>query len=325
MSKRLRESREVIEYSNSSRLRQNSEYYEWRTGSGRSPMANMIHLEEKKGVAMVYLNRPEAYNAFDLDMVQRLSETLITLALDRNIAGVVISGKGHAFCAGGDLRWVNNHADSAKVANATSRLRQSGYDGRAAGKDSLSEAFHELAARFHQAIIEIRRMPKPVVAAVNGLAAGGGFSLVLSCDFRVMATSAILKQGYTSSGLSIDGGGSFILPRLVGAARALEIAAFDRPISAEKALKWGLVTEMVDDGQTVETAFELVCKLKKRSLDSFAASKKLITDSFNTSFETHLENERNLLSFVAGQPNGVEGVTAFLEKRPPVFEAPSGK
>jgi len=274
-------------------------------------MANMIHLEEKEGVAFVYLNRPEAYNAFDLDMVQRLSEMLTSLALDRNIAGVVISGKGKAFCAGGDLRWVNNHADSAKVANATT-----------AGKDSLSKAFHELAARFHQAIIEIRRMPKPVVAAVNGLAVGGGFSLVLSCDFRVMATSAILKQGYTSSGLSIDGGGSFILPRLVGAARALEIAAFDRPISAEKAAEWGLITEMVDDGQTVETAFELVCKLKKRSLDSFAASKKLMTDSFNTSFETHLENERNLLSFVAGQPSGAEGVAAFLEKRPPVFEAP---
>lgn len=82
---------------------------------------------------------------------------------------------------------------------------------------------------------------------------------------------------------------------------------------------------MVDDGKTVETAFELVCKLKKRSLDAFAASKKLMTDSFNTSFETHLENERNLLSFVAGQPNAVEGVTAFLEKRPPVFEIPSGK
>jgi len=264
-------------------------------------MANTIHLEEKEGVAFVYLNRPEAYNAFDLDMVQRLSETLIALALDRNIAGVVISGKGNAFCAGGDLRWVNGQGNN------------------------LSKAFHELAARFHQAIIEIRRMPKPVVAAVNGLAAGGGFSLALSCDFRVIATSAVLKQGYTSNGLSIDGGGSFILPRLVGAARALEIAAFDRPISAEKASQWGLVTEMVDDGQTVETAFELVCKLKKKSLDSFSASKKLITDSFNTSFETHLENERNLLSFVADQPNGVEGVTAFLEKRPPVFEAPSGK
>ena len=248
---------------------------------------------------MVYLNRPEAYNAFDLDMVQRLAETLTDLALDRNIIGVVISGKGKAFCAGGDLQWVNTH------------------------RENPSKAFHQLAARFHQAILEIRRMPKPVVAAVNGLAAGGGFSMALVCDFRVMAKSAILKQGYTSNGLSIDGGGSFILPRLVGAARALEVLAFDRPISAEKASQWGLVTEMTDDGQTVETAFDMVSKLKKRSPDSFAASKKLVTDSFNTGFETHLENERELLSFVAGRPNGAEGVTAFLEKRPPAFKMPS--
>ena len=260
-----------------------------------------IELEEKNGVAFVYLNRPEAYNAFDRDMVQRLAEVLIALALDQNIAGVVISGKGKAFCAGGDLRWIQGH-----------------------GKNP-SEAFHELAARFHQAILEIRRMPKPVVAAVNGLAAGGGFSMALSCDFRIMAKSASLKQAYTSSGLSIDGGGSFILPRLVGAAKALEIAAFDPSINAEKALSWGLITEMADDGRTVETAFDLICKLKKRSLTSFAASKKLITDSFNTSFETHLENERNLLSWVAGQPNGLEGLAAFLEKRPPAFQAPSGK
>ena len=264
-------------------------------------MEKTIELEEKNGVAFVYLNRPEAYNAFDRDMVQRLAEVLIALALDQNIAGVVISGKGRAFCAGGDSRWIQGH-----------------------GKNP-SEAFHELAARFHQAILEIRRMPKPVVAAVNGLAAGGGFSMALSCDFRIMAKSASLKQAYTSSGLSIDGGGSFILPRMVGAAKALEIAAFDPSINAEKALSWGLITEMADDGRTVETAFDLICKLKKRSLTSFAASKKLITDSFNTSFETHLENERNLLSWVAGQPNGLEGLAAFLEKRPPAFQAPSGK
>lgn len=264
-------------------------------------MADPIYFEVKNGAAIVYLNRVEAYNAFDLNMVTRLAETLIALALDRNIAGVVISGKGKAFCAGGDLRWAFDH------------------------RDNLSKAFHQLAAQFHQAILEIRRMPKPVIAAVNGLAAGGGFSMALSCDFRVMASSAILKQGYTSNGLSIDGGGSFMLPRLLGTARALEIAAFDAPIKAEKALKWGLITEMVDDGETVNKAYDLICTLKKRSLDSFAASKQLMTDAFNTSFETHLENERNLLSSVAGRPNGLEGLTAFLEKRPPVFEAPGGE
>jgi 2-(1,2-epoxy-1,2-dihydrophenyl)acetyl-CoA isomerase len=158
-------------------------------------MAKTIHLEEKKGIAVVYLNRPEAYNAFDLAMVQRLAETLSTWPSTRTLPVWSSRGKGKAFCAGGDLQWVNTH------------------------DDNLPKAFHQLAARFHQAILEIRRMPKPVVAAINGLAAGGGFSMALSCDFRVMATSAILKQGYTSNGLSIDGGGTFILPRLVGAGK----------------------------------------------------------------------------------------------------------
>jgi 2-(1,2-epoxy-1,2-dihydrophenyl)acetyl-CoA isomerase len=179
--------------------------------------------------------------------------------------------------------------------------------------------FHELAARYHQAILEIRRMPKPVVAAINGLAAGGGFSIALACDFRIMEASAILRQAYTSNGLSIDGGGTYTLPRLIGMAKALEIAAFDTPINAEKALSWGLVTEVVDDGDGVKKAVELVQEIQNRSLSSFAASKKLMTDSFHTPFETRLENERNLLSWAADQPDGREGIRAFLEKRKPAF------
>jgi asparaginyl-tRNA synthetase len=119
-------------------------------------------------------------------------------------------------------------------------------------------AFHALAAAYHQAIVEIRRMPKPVVAAVNGLAAGGGFSMALACDFRVMAKSAVFRQAYTSNGLSVDGGGTYTLPRLVGLAKAMEILTFDRPISAEQALAWGLVTEMVEDGQEVNRATGMV-------------------------------------------------------------------
>ncbi len=150
--------------------------------------------------------------------MDRLSATLISLAVDPDVRGVIVSGKGKAFCAGGDLKWVATSATGSVA------------------------AFHELAARFHQAVLEIHRMPKPVIAAINGVAAGGGFSLALACDFRVMAQSATLRQAYTSSGLSIDGGGSFALPRLVGHARALEIMAFDRPIASEQAQSWGLVT-----------------------------------------------------------------------------------
>ncbi|MFH1627535.1 MAG: enoyl-CoA hydratase-related protein [Pseudomonadota bacterium] len=258
-------------------------------------MVQTINLKKTDGTALITFNRPEAYNAFDLDMVQLLAETLIALALDPGVTGVVISGEGKAFCAGGDLRWVSG------------------------GGKNYGAMFHELAARYHQAILEIRRMPKPVVAAINGLAAGGGFSIALACDFRIMEASAILRQAYTSNGLSIDGGGTYTLPRLIGMAKALEIAAFDTPINAEKALSWGLVTEVVDDGDGVKRAVELVQEIQNRSLSSFAASKKLMTDSFHTPFETQLENERNLLSWAADQPDGREGIRAFLEKRKPAF------
>ena len=258
-------------------------------------MEESIELRVEDGIALVTLNRPKAYNAFDLPMVQLLADKLVSVALDPGVLGVVISGEGKAFSAGGDLKWINGYGENHGA------------------------AFHELAARYHQAILEIRRMPKPVVAAINGPAAGGGFSIALACDFRIMEASATLRQAYTSNGLSIDGGGTFALPRLVGLARAMEIAAFDQPISAETALSWGLVTEVVEDGEGMKRAIQLVEDMKKRSLSSFAASKRLITDSFDTKFETQLEKERELLSWCADLPNGREGIAAFLEKRKPVF------
>lgn len=258
-------------------------------------MEEAVKSKELDGVALVTINRPEYYNSFDVDTIQLLAHHLITLALDPGVVGVVISGEGKAFCTGGDLRWITG-----------------------CGKD-YAVAYHELSARFHQAILEIQHMPKPVVAAVNGIAAGGGFSLALACDFRIMETSAVLRQGYTSNGLSIDGGGSATLPRLVGLGRAMEIAAFDKPIDSEKAYSWGMVTEVVDDGWSVERAVQMIEELKQKSLSSFAASKKLITGSFDTTFEAQLEKERELLSWCGDHPNGREGVAAFLEKRKPVY------
>ena len=258
-------------------------------------MENLVKLDVIEGIARVTLNRPKVFNAFDLTMIQNLAEKLIGLAMDRRVRGVIIAGQGKSFCAGADLKWVSDF-------------------GR-----SYGEAFHELAARYHQAILEIRRMPKPVVAAINGIAAGGGFSIALACDFRVMEASAVLRQAYTSNGLSIDGGGTFTLPRLVGLARAMEIAAFDRPLSAEQALSWGLVTEVVEDGQAAQRAIELIEDMKTIALSSFAACKKLINDSFDTSFETQLEEERETLSWCADHPNGREGIAGFLEKRKPRY------
>jgi len=245
--------------------------------------------------ATVVINRPKAYNAFDLDTISTVAEHLVNLAADDTIKAVVITGEGKAFCAGGDLRWASSWPHGPV------------------------SAFHNLAARYHQAILEIRRMPKPVVAAINGIAAGGGFSLALACDFRIMEKSAVMRQAYTSNGLSIDGGGTFTLPRLVGLARALEICAFDKPITADQALKWGLVTKVVPDGRSLEDAILMATELTERSLNSFRHTKQLLTDSFGNSFEAHLELERAALRTCAAHADGQEGMQAFLEKRKPVY------
>jgi len=256
-----------------------------------------VKLEITGRIGVVTFNRPEGFNAFHAAMIGNVAEKLIGLSTNTEVVGVVLTGAGKAFCAGGDLKWLSTCGMTAGA------------------------AFHALAAAYHQAIVEIRRMPKPVVAAVNGLAAGGGFSMALACDFRVMAKSAILRQAYTSNGLSVDGGGTYTLPRLVGLAKAMEIVAFDRPIPAEQALAWGLATEVVEDGQAVNRALGMVREIAKLPLSSFQASKKLLTDSFHTPFEHQLERERELLAWCADHPNGQEGIKAFLEKRSPVYNS----
>jgi len=258
-------------------------------------MTESVQIIRDAEIACVMLNRPQAYNAIDPELVEGLAAQLIDLAADPEVRGIIISGEGKAFCAGGDLKFFL------------------GFPGGPA------RAIHHTAGYFHQAILEIRRMPKPVIAAVNGVAAGGGFSLALACDFRVMGASAVLKQAYTSAGLSLDGGGSFTLPRLVGLARALEIVAFDRPIPAEQALAWGLATKIAADGKVLAEATAMAHELAGISLNSFGWAKRLLTDSFNSAFEAHLERERRGLATCAAHPDGQEGLSAFVEKRKPVF------
>jgi 2-(1,2-epoxy-1,2-dihydrophenyl)acetyl-CoA isomerase len=259
-------------------------------------MTDPILTQRHGNILEIALNRPDAYNALNLEMMRQLGETLSSAAVDASIRGVMLTGTGKAFCAGGDLKWISQQAENA------------------------GSVLYQLAPQFHLSIVEIHRMEKPVVAAINGIAAGGGFSLALACDFRIMSQSAILRQAYTSSGLSMDGGGSFALPRLVGLARAMEILAFDEPISPAKALEWGLVTKVVPGDQLREEAIAMLERLARTSLYSFAWSKKLMTDSWNNTLETQLEMERQGISNCAAHPDGQEGIRAFVEKRQPNFQ-----
>ncbi|HEX6270999.1 MAG TPA: enoyl-CoA hydratase/isomerase family protein [Anaerolineales bacterium] len=258
-------------------------------------MNDPVLTQQHGNILEIRLNRPDVYNALNLDMMKMLAGILSSTAADRSIKGVLLTGKGKAFCSGGDLKWIHQQSEEA------------------------GSVLYRLAPQFHLSITEIRRMEKPVVAAINGIAAGGGFSLALACDFRVMSQSAILRQAYTSSGLSIDGGGSFALPRLVGLGRALEIMAFDHPISSAQALEWGLVTKVVPGDEVLSEALAMLQNLTKTALHSFAWSKRLMLDSLNNTLETQLELERQGISDCAAHPDGQEGIKAFVEKRKPVF------
>src|SRR5271157_163580 len=247
-------------------------------------MEELIEVRQHENVAEVALNRPKAFNAFNLEMISELANVLLRLSTDNSVKGIALTGKGKAFCAGGDLKW------------AMSFSKKPGA------------SFHRLASQLNLSVIEIRRMNKPVVAAISGPAAGAGFALALACDFRIMEESGIFMQSYTSNGLSIDGGGTFMLPRIVGFARALEIAAFDRPISAKRALELGLATKVVEDGTALKGAIDMLNELAKGSLHSFGWSKKLFNESFSSSFESQIELEREGLSECADHPDGMEGL-----------------
>jgi len=155
-------------------------------------MTDSILFEREAGIATLRLNRPESFNAINLELAQELIVQMLALAAEPQTRAIIITGQGIAFCAGGDLKWALAYPQGP------------------------SAAFRRLAGQVHMAITEIRRIPKPVIAAMNGVAAGGGFSLALACDFRIMSRTTSLRQGYTSAGLCLDAGGSFMLPRLVG-------------------------------------------------------------------------------------------------------------
>jgi 2-(1,2-epoxy-1,2-dihydrophenyl)acetyl-CoA isomerase len=260
-------------------------------------MSTTILREDTGPVAVLTLNRPEAFNAFNGDFLDAFSAAVRSVGDDPAIRAVVITGAGKAFCAGGDLKQLIEHPG-----------------GSAAG-------FLRLAGRFHEGILAIATMPKPVIAAVNGVAAGGGFSLALACDLRIMARCASLKCAYGSAALTLDGGGSWTLPRLVGRAKALEIALLDKPIPADHCLALGLATRVVDDGTALSEALTLAQELAQRSSHATGWAKHLLNASEQNTLTAQLDLERLGIAACGSHPDGQEGMQAFAQKRRPNFTA----
>lgn len=254
-----------------------------------------ILLDVRDGVAELTLNRPESANALNAEMARELHEAVLRCEADDAVRAVLIMGTGRFFCAGGDLKsFVARGAD-------------------------LPRHMKAMTTDLHGAISRMNRMDAPVVIAVNGVAAGAGFSLALSGDLALAAESARFTMAYTRAGLTPDGSSTYFLPRIIGLRRAKELTLTNRTLSAEEALEWGIVNQVVPDAELPETARTLARELAGGATIALGAAKRLLDGGFNDTLESAMEDEAQAVSAMARTEDGREGMQAFLEKRAAVF------
>jgi 2-(1,2-epoxy-1,2-dihydrophenyl)acetyl-CoA isomerase len=253
-----------------------------------------IDLDVRDGVAHLTLHRPDAANAINLELARDLLAATLAIAADPSARVVLLAGAGKMFCAGGDVK---------------------GF----ATEDDLPTYLRETLGPLHGAITNLVRGDAPVVAAVQGSAAGAGMGFVGASDLVVAAESAKFVMAYTGVGLTPDGSSSWFLPRMVGLRRALELTFTNRVLSAAEALEWGLVTQVVPDDELHDAAAGLAAKLAAGPARALAAAKRLLHTSLEETLETHLAREAEAISAASGTPEGIEGVAAFNDKRKPDF------
>jgi 2-(1,2-epoxy-1,2-dihydrophenyl)acetyl-CoA isomerase len=250
------------------------------------------------GVATIELNRPQRRNAWTPQLAQDLLAALDEVRARERVRAVVLTGAGPSFSAGADL----------KEGGAGELLP----DGRPDVQKTLMELYHPVIRR-------IRDLEKPVLAAVQGAAAGVGCSLALCCDLIVASQSAYFLLAFVNVGLVPDGGSSFLVPSRVGIARAAEMALLGERIPAQKALEWGLINVLAPDGQLHQQASALAERLARGPTRAYAACKRELNAWLYASMDRQLELEARLQQEMVGTKDFVEGVTAFVEKRPANF------
>jgi 2-(1,2-epoxy-1,2-dihydrophenyl)acetyl-CoA isomerase len=246
------------------------------------------------GVATVTLNRPDALNAFTIPMMQELHRAMLACDEDPNVRCVVLTGAGRAFCAGGDVREFLE-----KIDHVGTHIRA-------------------LTAYHHAIVSLLARMPKPTVAAVNGVVAGGGIGLALGCDLVLASESARFSMAYSRIGASPDGGSTYFLPRLVGLRRALELSLTNRSLTAREACEWGLFTRVIPDSEFRGAVAALARELAQGPTLAFAKAKRLL--HMNAEMETQMEQEARWIAESSHTEDFREAVKAFGEKRPPNFK-----
>ncbi|NNG07070.1 MAG: enoyl-CoA hydratase/isomerase family protein [Desulfobacteraceae bacterium] len=254
-----------------------------------------LEVIEQGKIALVGLNRPDALNALNTQFAADLGEVVDRLHEDEKIRAVILTGKGRAFCAGGDLAEFRAAPDPRQF-------------------------IHELAGSVHKSVLKMRGMNAPWVAAINGPCFGVGLSLACCCDLRVASTEATFSVGFTGVGLSPDSSLLYYLPKIVGLTKATEMTLLNMVLSAEEALEIHLVSRITEPEKLAEASFEMAKRLANMPTSALGMDKKMLDASFSDTLEQHLELELGCVSESAGTADFQEGCAAFFERRKPEFK-----
>jgi 2-(1,2-epoxy-1,2-dihydrophenyl)acetyl-CoA isomerase len=253
-----------------------------------------ILFDVKEGVASLTLNRPDVFNAFNEQLSTDVNDALKKVSKDKSIRVLVISGAGKAFCSGQDLK---------AIAGSKNR--------------SLSDSLYK---RYNPMIKAIRNLPIPVICKLNGVAAGAGCSLALACDMIIAAENASLIEVFVNVGLVLDSGSSYFLPRLLGSARAFELATLGSKVTAQQAADWGMVNRVVKLEDLEDEVNRLAIHFASAPTKAIGLMKKMLQKSYTSDLDTMLEYEAYCQEIAGRSEDYKEGVSAFNEKRKPAFK-----
>jgi 2-(1,2-epoxy-1,2-dihydrophenyl)acetyl-CoA isomerase len=248
------------------------------------------------GVAHVRFTRPEGANAMNNDFARDLREVMIAISFDDAVKAVSVTAEGKVFSAGGDLKYMSTLGDALPAVAAS------------------------LVTDYHAATYRMNRTPKPFVAGVRGAAGGAGMSLMCAFDLVVAGESAKFTMGYTKAAMTPDGTSSYFLARHVGLRRAMELTLTNRVLTANEALDWGLVNQVVPDDEVDAAAAGLAASLAGGAARSLGVAKRLIYEGFESSLEEAGEREGHAITETMATPDGIEGIDAFANRREPKYQ-----
>lgn len=272
--------------------------------------ARHIQVEREGGVGILTIDRRERFNALDVETARDFRRAGLQLARDSEVRAVMIRGEGGVFCSGADLKYIRDGGDAEDLGYLRPDDAHRGY----------GRIFKQILEYIHSTIAEIRRAPKPFVAAVDGPAAAGGFGIAMSCDLVVASERAWFEWAYFKTGLSGAESSTFTLPRLLGLRKAIEFVLLNPRLGPVEALEWGLVNHVFETATFERDARALLHRLAEAPATAVAAAKGLLNQAAGMErLDVHLDAELTELARVADGPEFAEGIEAFFSKRAPRF------